>query len=136
MIGNDWDQILDEELKKNYFIKLMVNAINAIDVAHAERCPLPYQSSMIDDCIAKGKSLQEGGAHYNFSGPQGFGIANVADSLYTIKKLVYDDKKVTMGELKRALELNFGKGLDAITAGEIAMDVAKSLAKDVSFSSF
>ena len=72
-----------------YFIGLMVNADNAIDIAHAERCPLPFQSSMIDDCIGRGKSLQEGGAIYNFTGPQGFGIANMTDSLYAIKKLVY-----------------------------------------------
>ena len=35
----------------NYMISLLVNADNAIDVAHAERCPLPYLSSMVDDCI-------------------------------------------------------------------------------------
>ena len=113
-----------------YNIELMVNANNAIDIAHAQLAPLPFESCLVDDCMKRGMSLQEGGAIYNFTGPQGFGIANVADSLYTIKKLVYDEKKVTMGELKKALELNFGKGLDAITAGEIAMDVAKTLAKE------
>jgi formate C-acetyltransferase len=45
-----------------YFIKLLVNANNAIDAAHATRCPLPFQSCMVDDCIARGKFLQEGGA--------------------------------------------------------------------------
>ena len=65
-----------------YMIGLLVNADNAIDVAHAERCPLPFQSSMVEDCIGRGKSLQEGGAIYNFTGPQGFGIANIADGLY------------------------------------------------------
>ena len=55
--------------------------IIAIDVAHAERCPLPFLSCMIDDCLKEGKSVQEGGAVYNFTGPQGFGIANMADGL-------------------------------------------------------
>ena len=36
------------------------------------------------DCIKRGKTVQEGGAVYNFTGPQGFGIANMADSLYAI----------------------------------------------------
>lgn len=93
----------------NYMIELLVNADNAIDLAHARRCPLPYQSSMVEDCIGRGKSVQEGGAVYNFTGPQGFGIANIADALYAIKKLVYEEKSVTMAELKQALEHNFGQ---------------------------
>ena len=86
-----------------YCISLMVNADNAIDVAHAERVPLPYESCMVDDCLSRGLSVQEGGAVYNFTGPQGFGIANMADSLYAIRKLVYEDKKVSMEEYKQAL---------------------------------
>ena len=110
-----------------YNIELMVNADNAIDYAHAKLAPLPFESCLVDDCIKRGMSAQEGGAIYNFTGPQGFGIANVADSLYTIKKLVFEEKRITMGELKKALEMNYGKGLDATTAGDIAMQVAKGL---------
>ena len=62
--------------QQSYMIKLLVNANNAIDMAHAVRCPLPFQSCMVEDCIGKAKSVQEGGAVYNFTGPQGFGIAN------------------------------------------------------------
>jgi len=111
-----------------YFIGLMVNADNAIDIAHAERCPLPFQSSMIDDCIGRGKSLQEGGAIYNFTGPQGFGIANMTDSLYAIKKLVYEDKKLTLCEFKEALQDNFGRGLSKIRIEELTTEIAKNLA--------
>ena len=110
-----------------YNIELMVNADNAIDYAHAKLAPLPFESCLVDDCIKRGMSAQEGGAIYNFTGPQGFGIANVADSLYTIKKLVFEEKRITMGELKKALEMNYGKGRDATTAGDIAMQVAKGL---------
>lgn len=76
-----------------YCISLLVNADNAIDVAHAERCPLPFLSCMVDDCMKRGLSVQEGGAVYNFTGPQGFGIANMADSLYAVRQLVYRDKR-------------------------------------------
>ena len=78
-----FDEFYDAYKKQmEYFISLLVNADNAIDVAHAERCPLPFLSCMVDDCLKRGKSVQEGGAVYNFTGPQGFGIANMADSLY------------------------------------------------------
>lgn len=113
----------------NYFIELLVNADNCIDLAHAQRCPLPFQSSMIDDCIGRGKALQEGGAIYNFTGPQGFGIANVSDSLWCIKKLVFEDKKLTLMEYKDALDNNFGKGLGTTKAQEVTAKVAKELAK-------
>ena len=110
-----------------YFIELLVNADNAIDLAHAERCPLPFQSCMVEDCIGRGKSLQEGGAVYNFTGPQGFGIANMADSLYAIKRLVFEERSVTMAEYKEALENNYGKDMDAKVAENITAQVAKTL---------
>lgn len=113
----------------NYFIGLMVNADNAIDVAHAERCPLPFQSCMIDDCIKRGKSLQEGGAVYNFTGPQGFGIANMTDSLLAVKKLVFDEKKLTLPEFKKALDDNFGKGLSEQQLQSLTTEIAKEMAR-------
>ncbi|SCP97091.1 glycyl radical protein [Anaerobium acetethylicum] len=111
-----------------YCIGLMVNADNAIDVAHAERCPLPFQSCMVDDCIKRGKSLQEGGAVYNFTGPQGFGIANMADSLVAIQRLVYDEKRLTLAELKKALEDNFGRGMEGGMAEKITARIAGDIA--------
>ena len=113
----------------NYFIELLVNADNAIDVAHAERCPLPFQSSMVEDCIGRGKSLQEGGAIYNFTGPQGFGIANVTDGMYAIKKLVFEDKKYTLGFFKQALAANYGIDMDGAMAAKLTEQVAMSIAQ-------
>ena len=111
-----------------YCIGLMVNADNAIDVAHAERCPLPFQSCMVDDCIKRGKSLQEGGAVYNFTGPQGLGIANMADSLVAIQRLVYDEKRLTLAELKKALEDNCGRGMEGGMAEKITARIAGDIA--------
>ena len=110
-----------------YCISLLVNADNAIDVAHAKRCPLPFLSSMIDDCIKRGKTVQEGGAVYNFTGPQGFGIANMADSLYAIRQLVYQEKKFTMEELKEALAWNYGKGLDEQSVRDITTGILREM---------
>ncbi len=111
----------------DYFISLLVNADNAIDVAHAERCPLPFLSCMVDDCIKRGISVQEGGAVYNFTGPQGFGIANMADSLYAVRQLVYRDKKVSMEEYKEALLWNYGKGIDSETAADMTASILKEM---------
>lgn len=111
----------------NYAISLLVNADNAIDVAHAERCPLPFLSGMIEDCIGRGKTVQEGGAIYNFTGPQGFGIANMADSLYVIKKLVFEEKKLTLPQFREALAENYGKGLPASKTAQVVAETVKEL---------
>ena len=115
--------------QQSYFIKLLVNANNAIDTAHATRCPLPFQSCMVDDCIGRGKSLQEGGAIYNFTGPQGFGIANNTDGLLAIKKLVFEDKAVTLAEFRDAMNANFGYGLTEKAAEKVTGEIACELAK-------
>lgn len=123
-----FEQFYDAYKKQmDYAIQLLVNADNAIDMAHAERCPLPFLSSMVDDCMKVGKTVQEGGAVYNFTGPQGFGVANMADSLYSVKTLVYDEKKITMGELKEALATNFGKGLGAEDVAAMTAKIANEL---------
>ncbi|MEJ8734445.1 glycyl radical protein [Mediterraneibacter sp. ICN-202921] len=115
------------KVQMDYAIKLLVNADNAIDVAHAQRCPLPFLSSMVDDCMKRGKSVQEGGAVYNFTGPQGFGVANMADALYAVKTLVYDEKKITMKELKEALLTNYGKGLNEEDVSDITKEIAQEM---------
>ncbi|MDY3846214.1 MAG: glycyl radical protein [Eubacteriales bacterium] len=114
--------------QQSYMIKLLINADNAIDAAHATRCPLPFESCMVDDCIGRGLSLQEGGAIYNFTGPQGFGIANNTDGLIAVKKLVFDEKKITMSELKEAMNNNFGYGYTGKAAENITSEIAKKIA--------
>ncbi len=123
-----FDEFYDAYQKQmNYMIELLVNADNAIDVAHATRCPLPYESCMVDDCVKRGISLQEGGAVYNFTGPQGFGIANATDSLYAIRKLVFEEKKLTLSDYKYLLSINYGKGLSDKKIAELTAGVAGQL---------
>jgi len=95
------------QIQMEYFVKRLINAANSVDIAHGLRAPLPFASSMVYDCIGRGKSIQNGGAFYNFIGPQGVGVANVADSLYAIKKLVFEDKSHTLADFKTAIEKNF-----------------------------
>ncbi|WP_440897514.1 glycyl radical protein [Amphibacillus sp. Q70] len=104
-------QELEDAFRKQmkYFVKLLINADNSVDIAHMERAPLPFLSAMVDNCIVEGKTVQEGGAKYNFTGPQGVGIANAGDSLMAIKQIVFEDKEMTLSELKQVLDSNFGR---------------------------
>jgi len=115
-----------------YFVKLLVVSDNAVDIAHGQRAPLPFLSCLVEDCIAKGKSLQEGGAHYNFTGPQGVGVGNVADSLTAIKKLVFEDKAVTLQQLKKGLATNFA-GLEMESLRQMLLNRAPKYGNDDSY---
>ena len=112
-----------------YQISLLVNANNAVDAAHWQRAPMPYLSAMVEDCLGRGKTGQEGGAVYNFTGPQGFGIANVADSLYVIKKLVFEEKKYTLAQFKKALMFNFGKP-NATLVADVVAEAVREMSKN------
>ena len=73
-----------------------------------ELYPMVYESALIEGCIEKGLCREEGGAHYNFNtGGTEVGSSDAADSLAAIKKLVFDDRKITMAQLCDALEANF-----------------------------
>jgi formate C-acetyltransferase len=74
----------------------------------AEFDPTVFQSALIDDCVEKGICREAGGARYNF-GPfvGGNGGPDAGDSLAAIKKLVFDEKKITMDQLCDALEKNY-----------------------------
>jgi len=78
------------------------------EITLAERYPTVYTSALIEDCIERGRTREEGGARFNF-GPciATAGATDVGDSLAAIKKLVYDEKKISMSELLDALEKNF-----------------------------
>jgi pyruvate formate-lyase/glycerol dehydratase family glycyl radical enzyme len=95
-----------------FFVRDLVEADNSVDYAHMERCPLPFLSSFVADCISTATDICAGGAKYNFTGPQEFGLADVGDSVAAIKKHVYDNKEVTWAQLKEALDHNFGYPVD------------------------
>ena len=72
--------------------------------------------------------MQEGGAVYNFTGPQGFGIANMADSLYAIRKTWYmKTRKFPWKNYKEALAWNYDKGLDEKSVKDISEMILKGM---------
>lgn len=76
---------------------------NVIDKASERDVPDILCSALTDDCIARGKTIKEGGAVYDFISGLQVGIANMADCLAAIKKLVYEEKKITKQELWDAI---------------------------------
>jgi len=82
-----------------HFINQMVRGMDVLDRAIAENVPSPLASAMIDGCMEKGLDLTSGGALYNSTGVQFMGFANVVDSLYSVKKAVFEDRLYTMDEL-------------------------------------
>jgi formate C-acetyltransferase len=77
--------------------------------AQAKQRPCPYLSSLTQDCIEQGISYYDGGALYGNHEIVAciVGIATFANSMAAIRKLIFDDKTITMSQLKRALETNF-----------------------------
>ena len=90
-----------------YGVKQHMILNNAVETAHRELAPLPFESVMVKGCLEKGKDLTAGGAHSNKPAIVGVGVANVADSLMAIKKFVYDEKTISMKDLVGALKTNF-----------------------------
>jgi len=82
-----------------HFINQMVRGMEVLDRTIAENVPSPFASAMVDGCLEKGLDLTRGGAHYNSTGVQLMGFANVVDSLYSVKKAVFEDKLFTMADL-------------------------------------
>ena len=96
---------IKSDIKK--YVKLMAEGSNIVDEGHKVYAPVPLLSVMVDNCIEKGKDITDGGAKYNFSGVQGIGMPNLSDSLYAIKKFVFDEKRYTFKELMEVLENDF-----------------------------
>ncbi len=90
-----------------FLIDNSVEYNNMLGEAHNVLRPTPLLSSLIDDSIEKGKDVTAGGARYNSSGSACIGLADISDSLMVIKKLVYDEKKVSFADLKKAVDTNF-----------------------------
>ena len=92
-----WDKTVREITRYSVIVE------NAIDKASERDVPDVLCSALTDDCIARGKTIKEGGAVYDFISGLQVGIANMADCLAAIKKLVYEEKKITRQELWNAI---------------------------------
>lgn len=92
-----WDKTIREMTRYSVIVE------NFIDKASEREVPDVLCSALVDDCIARGKTIKEGGAHYDFISGLQVGIANMADSLAAIKKLVFEEKRLTPQEIWDAI---------------------------------
>ncbi|MDP6453281.1 MAG: pyruvate formate lyase family protein [SAR202 cluster bacterium] len=102
-----------EQLEDAYFQQLdFVLATSSKFIGEAERAwpqinPSPWIAATIDDCIARGMDVGQGGPVYNTVGFVGAGLANAGDSLMALKQAVYDEKRFTMAQMVDATDADF-----------------------------
>ena len=91
----------------SYLVRQMVRGTNVLSAAHKEYFPSPLLSALIQDTIEKKKDVTSGGARYDFTGVQGVGVGSVADALTAIDEVVFQQKRLTMEALLKALREDF-----------------------------
>ena len=98
-----------EAVKKQlaHTVNLLIDCGSMADTLRAKYQPVPYLSALMDGCAARGKDVNQGGTDWNFITLEGMGIATLADSVAAVKKMVYEDKRLTMEHLLKAVKANF-----------------------------
>ena len=100
-LENVYKKELDRTILMNFEDK------NSIRKERSERGCNPLLSCLVNDCLKEGTDIERGGARYNWIMPSFVGMANLVDSLYVIKKLVFENKELTIAQLKAVLDKNF-----------------------------
>ncbi len=101
---------IEEAVKKQiaYLTEHLLICNMVSERAHKERFPYPFTSSLMVGPTETGIDFYQGGAIYNVGpSPSYIGLANVANSLAAIKKLIFDDKEITLDDLIDALDNDF-----------------------------
>ncbi|HTY38376.1 MAG TPA: trans-4-hydroxy-L-proline dehydratase, partial [Bacteroidota bacterium] len=103
-----FDELLQAFRKQlRHFIEIKLRGNNVIERIYASYMPVPFLSVLIDDCIAKGKDYNAGGARYNTNYIQGVGIGTITDSLAALRSLVFEKHSMTMNDVLGALAVDF-----------------------------
>lgn len=101
-------QVMDafkKQIKHN--VEVIYQLVEIKDEVYAEHYPNPYISATLEGCVENAMDMTQGGAKYNFNSISGRGLGTTTDSLAALKKIVFEDRYVTMNELIDALETNF-----------------------------
>ena len=101
-----------------YFVNMKLGVNNYIERMFSLYAPATFLSLFIDDCITRGRDYYSGGARYNTTYIQCTGLGTTTDSLSTLKKHVFEDKKFTMDEILSALASNWGQEFNAAQGQE------------------
>jgi len=90
-----------------YLLDWIIRVNNVADAGRARWEPVPYNSALVDGCLESGRDSNAGGARHNFLTVEGIALATAVDSLAAVKKLVFEDRQITMEQLLEAIQLNF-----------------------------
>jgi len=140
-----WDAFYAACLRQlDHMIEQLVRCDNIMDALHARLCPTPMQSAFTKGCLENGRGNLEGGALHNSTTLEVVGMPNLSDSLVAIRKLVYEEKRISWETLKAALLADFEGyedirqmlvnkapkyGNDDPVSDELAAEIVRHLAK-------
>ncbi len=103
-----FDEVMDAFYQQmDLFLKHHIITGNCVDRSWEALTPNAFLSSLISDCIQRGREIKKGGAKYDYTGGESVGVIAAANSLATVKKVVFDDKLLTAAQVKHALETNY-----------------------------
>lgn len=117
-LWNTWKEAL------RFYFKLAVDCDLVCDRSLKHHDCDPFASSLIDCSLERGKTLKNGGSKYDYVSQSNIGPTTVGDSLAAIKKLVFEDRVLTMNELKAALSSNFS-GMDGARIRQLCRKAPK-----------
>jgi len=118
----NWDELWEAFVAQaKYYLRLVAIMDNTIDLMYEQYIDEPFSGVMCcpETTLERGLSIKRGGAKYDFTGNQTIGLANVANSLYVVKKLVLDDQVLTGAQLMHALQTDFSDSTTDPTGPEI-----------------
>lgn len=142
-----YDKLFDAyKVQVRYAVTQFNQSVSVLEMAHERLRPIPFMSAITDDAMDLGLDLTDGGSKYYTAGIEGIGLADVADSLTAVKKLVFDDVAITMAQICDGLSNDFTEdealrqmllhkapkyGNDNDEADEIARDCCNVFLKEV-----
>ncbi len=111
-MGDERFATFDEFMKAfeeqyGFLIDNSVDYNNLLGLMYQKYRPSNLMSVFTRGCMEKGRTVVNGGAQYNSTGATCIGLADVTDSLMVIKKLVFDERKLSLWDLKKAIDGNF-----------------------------
>ena len=112
-----------------YYTRKTVEIDTAVDTAIEEHVPDILCSAFVDNCISKGKTIKEGGSKYDFVSGLQVGIANLGNSMAAIKKLVFEEGRITKEQLIRSMENNF-EGTEGEKIRQLLLNFAPKYGND------
>lgn len=125
-----FDQVMEAYRKQiQFYTRHRIVRDNIQDLAWLSLSPTPFLDSLVEDCIGRGRGQKEGGAIYDYTGGETGNIANVANSLAVIKKLVFEEHRLTGKKLLKAIDSNY-EGSDGERVRQMVVNKAPKYGND------